>query len=74
MNKKPIYRLAGLFLLVSMLVGTNLVVRATAQSAPATASARIFNPAADAYVIQTSRLHKLRHGGLAAGGRQPNNA
>jgi len=54
MNKKPIYRLAGLFLLISLLIGTNLVVRATAQSAPASASALSFNPVADAYVIQTS--------------------
>jgi hypothetical protein len=54
MNKKPIYRLASLFLLISLLVGTNLVVQATSQFAPATASALKFNPVADAYVIQTS--------------------
>jgi hypothetical protein len=54
MKKNTFYRLATLFILISLLVGTNLVALAATQFAPAGASALTFNPVADAYVVQTS--------------------
>ncbi|MGA2504137.1 MAG: DNRLRE domain-containing protein [Anaerolineales bacterium] len=54
MKKYSIYRLASLFILISFLVGTNLVVQAASQFASASATALTFNPVADVYVVQTS--------------------
>ena len=54
MQKKTIYRLASLLLVISMLFSANLVVRATGNSAPANTALAPFTPVADAYVISTS--------------------
>ena len=54
MQHKIIYRFASLFIAVSLLLGSNLAVHASSQSAPAQSSAVTFNPVADAYVIQPS--------------------
>lgn len=54
MHKKTLYQLASLSILIVLLIGTNLVVQATGQFAPARATALTINPAADAYVVQTS--------------------
>jgi acid phosphatase type 7 len=54
MRKKYIYRLASLFILISLLVGTNMGVSAASQFAPLKGVAITFNPVADAYVVQTS--------------------
>ena len=54
MQKKTIYRLASLLLLISLVFGSTLAVHATAQPAPLAASAVTFNPVADAYVIASS--------------------
>ncbi len=54
MKRNSIYRFAGLLFLVSLLLGTNPLVLAAGQSASTPASALTFNPAADAYVVQTS--------------------
>jgi hypothetical protein len=54
MLKKNIYRLASLFILISLLVGTNMLVSASSQFAPLRGTAITFNPVADAYVVQTS--------------------
>jgi hypothetical protein len=54
MRKNFVYRLASLFILITLLFGTNLVVQATAQYAPAGASVLTFSPEADTYVVQTS--------------------
>ena len=49
MRNKNIYRLASLFILISLLVGTKMVVSASSQYAPLKATAFTFNPVADAY-------------------------
>jgi Calcineurin-like phosphoesterase len=54
MQKKTIYRLASLFIVISMLFSANLVVHATGNSAPTSATLAPFTPVADAYVISTS--------------------
>jgi acid phosphatase type 7 len=54
MQQKTIYRLASLFILISLLVVTNLTVSASSQFSPARGAALTFNPVADAYVIQAS--------------------
>jgi hypothetical protein len=50
MQKKTLYRLASLLLMIAMAFGTTLVARANTQPAPLAASAVTFTPAADAYV------------------------
>ena len=50
---KTTFRLASLFLMVSMVIGTTLVAHATTQSAAA-ATTVTFSPVADAYVIQSA--------------------
>ena len=50
MHKKNIYRLASLFILISLLVGTKMAVAASSQFAPLKGAAVTFNPVADAYV------------------------
>ena len=54
MQKKTIYRLASLFILVAMVFGSTLMVHATMQPAPLDALAVTINPVADAYVISSS--------------------
>jgi hypothetical protein len=54
MKKNTIYRFFSMFVLISLLVGATLAVRAAGQSAPASASILTLNPVADAYVVQTS--------------------
>ena len=54
MQKKTIYRLASLLLVISMLFSANLVVHATGNSAPANTTLAPIVPVADAYVISTS--------------------
>ena len=54
MQHKLIYRFASLFIAISLLVGATLLANASAQAAPAKATALTFNPVADAYVLQTS--------------------
>ena len=54
MQHKLIYRFASLFIAISLLLGATLLANATAQAAPAKATALTFNPVADAYVLQTS--------------------
>jgi acid phosphatase type 7 len=54
MQKKAFYRIACLFTLIILLVGTNLVVYASPDPAHGNAPAATFKPVADAYVISTS--------------------
>jgi hypothetical protein len=54
MQKKTIYRLASLFILVAMVFGSTLMAHATMQPAPLDALAVTINPVADAYVIASS--------------------
>jgi hypothetical protein len=54
MQKKTIYRLASLFILVALVFGSTLMVHATMQLAPLDALAVTVNPVADAYVIASS--------------------
>ncbi len=54
MHKNTLYRLASLSILIVLLIGTSLAVQASSQLAPAAATALTVNPAADAYVVQTS--------------------
>ncbi len=53
-NKKAIYWLSSLFIVISMLFSTTLVAHATGNAVPLKASVVTFKPVADAYVIQTS--------------------
>ena len=54
MQKKTIYRLASLLLVISMLFSANLVVHATGNSAPANTALAPFTPVADAYVMSST--------------------
>lgn len=54
MQKKTPYRLACLIILITLLVGTNLVMHARGDSAPGNAAGIPLKPVADAYVISTS--------------------
>jgi acid phosphatase type 7 len=54
MLKKNIYRLASLIILISLLVGTNVLVSASNLFTPLRGVANTFNPVADAYVVQSS--------------------
>jgi acid phosphatase type 7 len=54
MQKKTIYRLASLFILLSLVFGSSSVVHATAQTASLNTPAVTFTPVADAYVVASS--------------------
>ena len=51
--QKTLFRMASLLVMVSLVMGTTLVVQATSRSAAVTSTVT-FNAVADAYVIQSA--------------------